>query len=176
MSEELKQCPFCGSNTAPHVTDDVCDCCIDFTVVCNARNGGCGASGRFEKTKDAAIAEWNRRPSPGDHFAGGGNMISDEEIERIARQILNFSEYQGLPSWVKPFARALLARCHDENARYSARYRWLRSRFTSEEGIAGNIEIGFDDVLCCHQSKAGEWPTAVDVAIDAAMSIGDNQP
>lgn len=51
----------------------------------------------------------------------------------------------------------------------AARYRWLRDRFVGEEGIAGHIELAFDEVLSVHHAKATAWPSAVDAAIDAAM-------
>jgi hypothetical protein len=51
----------------------------------------------------------------------------------------------------------------------AARYRWLRDQFTGEEGIAGNIDISLDIILCARGVDADAWPHAVDVAIDAAM-------
>ena len=60
MTEELNQlpCPFCGG---AHIEK------IDTLYADWHRCKTCGSKGR----------NWNRRPAPVDHFAGGGNMIPD---------------------------------------------------------------------------------------------------
>lgn len=58
MGEELKKCPFCGSNDVLIVK------AIDFRqtrIACNNTKGGCGASTDYFDTKEQAIAAWNRR-------------------------------------------------------------------------------------------------------------------
>ena len=71
MVETLKQCPFCGCDHAEFSTCVENEECENFeecpaeknyvTVVCNARNGGCGASCGYHKGKIAAAKAWNRR-------------------------------------------------------------------------------------------------------------------
>lgn len=73
MTEQLKPCPFCGKNVAHcgaiaehEFTDmDMVHYGYDAThydVVCNANNGGCGAStGKSYYTPELAIEAWNRR-------------------------------------------------------------------------------------------------------------------
>lgn len=64
----LLPCPFCGGKADILCYDEHCTdaYCLE-----------CGAAGGGAKTQSGAIAAWNRRPAPGDRFAGGGNMISD---------------------------------------------------------------------------------------------------
>jgi len=65
----LIQCPFCGSLTAPHVTNNVDVGYSEYiehwayTVVCDAspKLGGCGATCGFQDTAEEAIKAWNRR-------------------------------------------------------------------------------------------------------------------
>ena len=69
---EFKPCPFCSK------TDSlVIESCVDLqdcknydkcdeeysyrAVICSFNRGGCGASGGFAKTREEAIAKWNRR-------------------------------------------------------------------------------------------------------------------
>ena len=69
---EFKPCPFCSK------TDSlVIESCVDLqdcknydkcdeeysyrAVICSFNLGGCGASGGFAKTREEAIAKWNRR-------------------------------------------------------------------------------------------------------------------
>jgi hypothetical protein len=58
MDEKLLNCPFCGGEA--HVDEMV----IGFRVTCHAKN--CTMMGPYIKDNkpDAAIAAWNRRPSP----------------------------------------------------------------------------------------------------------------
>lgn len=76
--DELKPCPFCGLKF-PLKVETVAEmeymdkgssgykwASSHYTVVCNYDIGGCGAScGCNNRTKDAAIAEWNRRDGNG---------------------------------------------------------------------------------------------------------------
>lgn len=55
--EELKPCPFCGSNSiwvADNIMDDLF---IGYNVHCN----GCGAETMYTTDKDKAIEKWNGR-------------------------------------------------------------------------------------------------------------------
>lgn len=133
---ELLNCPFCGSESAPHVTDSACECCIDFTVVCNALNGGCGASGRFEETIDGAIKAWNRRPQITVTKNESGQIVSvtrtDAEgkiLEVIAESapqaklkpymVFDIAKECGHPENINiyNFASAISARCGGEQTR-----------------------------------------------------------
>lgn len=70
---ELKPCPFCGSTIIDVATvaehelmdadhNDYVWCSTHFDVVCDAQNGGCGASiGKNNATPEEAIEAWNRR-------------------------------------------------------------------------------------------------------------------
>ena len=67
---ELKRCPFCKGQNINIIAcyDDTCDdvyCegCdkVHYTVVCNARRGGCGATCGWRATKEDAITAWNTR-------------------------------------------------------------------------------------------------------------------
>jgi Lar family restriction alleviation protein len=68
----IKPCPHCGGtnieclsnyeieeyeqediNSDPHG--------VSYTVVCNVRKGGCGATGGFADSKEDAIEKWNCR-------------------------------------------------------------------------------------------------------------------
>lgn len=75
-SSGLAPCPFCSHTTAPKpwtyremVGEDYWDDgnADSFAVVCDAEKpdgpGGCGGSGGFFPTEEAAIAAWNRRPA-----------------------------------------------------------------------------------------------------------------
>lgn len=63
MSEKLKPCPFCGNSEAPEVSEEGYDMIPH--VVCNAQNGGCGASVYAQEespkdpTRESAVALWN---------------------------------------------------------------------------------------------------------------------
>lgn len=74
MSEKLKNCPFCGSVSAPRVLtvaeadrleDDSEDyewACAHWVAVCASSHGGCGAAtGIGYVSEDAAAEAWNRR-------------------------------------------------------------------------------------------------------------------
>lgn len=71
MSDELKPCPFCGSESAPHVTDcietmvchNIAECEDEtlFWVTCSVLRGGCGAEAGYVRSKADAIAAWNAR-------------------------------------------------------------------------------------------------------------------
>lgn len=71
MSDELKPCPFCGSESAPHVTDCIetmvchniaeCDDETLFWVTCSVLRGGCGAEAGYVRTKSEAVSAWNAR-------------------------------------------------------------------------------------------------------------------
>ena len=70
MSEKLKRCPFCGKEVAVVSSCVEVEGCGNFEscggagyscVVCDAQNGGCGASGGYHDTREEAIDAWNRR-------------------------------------------------------------------------------------------------------------------
>lgn len=76
MSDELKPCPFCGSESAPHVTDcietmvchNIAECEDEtlFWVTCSVLRGGCGAEAGYVRNKADAIATWNARAAVDD--------------------------------------------------------------------------------------------------------------
>ena len=57
MSEELKRCPFCGGQI-----NMVCGTDGVGYVFC----GVCNAEGPLEKSKEEAVAAWNRRANEGE--------------------------------------------------------------------------------------------------------------
>lgn len=71
MSDELKPCPFCGSESAPHVTDcietmvcrNIAECEDEtlFWVTCSVLRGGCGAEAGYVRNRADAVAAWNAR-------------------------------------------------------------------------------------------------------------------
>ena len=72
MQNELKPCPFCNSTENLIVISCIDDCCddaicencpheIQYTVCCNARESGCGATSGYAETEEKAIEKWNRR-------------------------------------------------------------------------------------------------------------------
>ena len=66
MDKQLKPCPFCGGNFAEYdlyVDEYVIE--KQYTVVCNAQKGGCGASCGYSYTKRDAKKKWNRRVNNG---------------------------------------------------------------------------------------------------------------
>jgi Lar family restriction alleviation protein len=69
MADQLARCPFCGK-AAPIVRlmfsseVDLIDkhYSVDqLTVVCDARQGGCGATSGYKGTEEEAIQAWNKR-------------------------------------------------------------------------------------------------------------------
>ena len=80
---KLKPCPFCKNDIAPRVldsnqvngmyTDDAgwrhnpyfqVVCCVNLSGPIKNWKCGCGGSGGFMPTKEAAILAWNRRAEP----------------------------------------------------------------------------------------------------------------
>jgi len=55
MSEELRPCPFCGSNFVNMNR-------VGWWVVCE----NCGAEGPAKETREEALATWNRRANEGE--------------------------------------------------------------------------------------------------------------
>lgn len=68
MNEELKPCPFCGRAdkmviwATEETSFDECRL-INWRVSCNAEGDetGCGGSSGVKRTREEAIAAWNRR-------------------------------------------------------------------------------------------------------------------
>ena len=67
---EIKPCPFCGKTIAIAGTVAELDELVGdedyyhgyFTVVCDFKKGGCGASiGRKHESEEEAVEAWNRR-------------------------------------------------------------------------------------------------------------------
>ena len=60
----LRQCPFCAC-PYPHVVvlppDDLSRFSLKFMVVCDYREGGCGAATGWCATAQEAIEAWNQR-------------------------------------------------------------------------------------------------------------------
>lgn len=81
MTNELEPCPFCGSDSAPVLSDCVeIEACVCFEdckdglakcVVCDIHKGGCGASGGFAYSEEEAIKRWNARPNCGAEVVDG---------------------------------------------------------------------------------------------------------
>ena len=64
MTEKLKPCPFCGSETAPTVIDlgvDLGTIGSVTIVVCHIPHKGCGAATNWRENSEKAIAKWNHR-------------------------------------------------------------------------------------------------------------------
>ena len=97
MSEEVKNCPFCGSS-AVQVEQPLSH---RFNVYCNQAEGGCGAEGALRSTREAAIAAWSKR--------------ADRDGDRSAE--LTTAWMAGAES-VRDQA--------ERDAEDAARYRWLR--------------------------------------------------
>ena len=57
MSEKLRPCPFCGSETAPTLIIRG----VYSDVQCSPIMGGCDAIGPLKSDDDDAIAAWNQR-------------------------------------------------------------------------------------------------------------------
>ena len=67
---KLKPCPFCGSEKII-ITDcrelkqcnnfAECGCMPNYTVCCDFRQGGCGATSGYRLNKEEAIEAWNKR-------------------------------------------------------------------------------------------------------------------
>jgi hypothetical protein len=65
MSDELLNCPFCGGEVRTHDTADGIECASgDFYVRCDSRQCPVRPCGTVYTSEDAAIAAWNKRPSP----------------------------------------------------------------------------------------------------------------
>ena len=67
---ELKPCPFCGGEKII-ITDcrelekcnnfGKCESIHSYTVCCDFRQGGCGATSGYRSNEEDAIEAWNRR-------------------------------------------------------------------------------------------------------------------
>ena len=94
MSNELKPCPFCGSESAPHVTDcietmvchNIAECEDEtlFWVTCSVLRGGCGAEAGYVRNKADAIAAWNARAAVTDEQFS--MAIHDERAWQAVRE------------------------------------------------------------------------------------------
>ena len=62
MSEKLKPCPFCGSESAPKIIVYY----KSAYVSCDIDDGGCGAEFDSLPGEHAAIAAWNKRAEKGE--------------------------------------------------------------------------------------------------------------
>lgn len=62
---DIARCPFCGFKDPHIVTHAMVDGFRDrFSVLCDYRDGGCGADGPWYHSRDEAILAWNRRYDP----------------------------------------------------------------------------------------------------------------
>ena len=66
---DLKPCPFCGKNVA-EVYDTIdlwddngldYDGVNKYTIICNFKRNGCGATCGYHDTIDQAVSRWNTR-------------------------------------------------------------------------------------------------------------------
>lgn len=69
MSEELKCCPFCGSDEVDVVRTHHDACWIECAE--------CGAEAESDPTREVAFANWNRRADKGGVFA---KILEDDDI------------------------------------------------------------------------------------------------
>lgn len=101
MSDELKPCPFCGSDNAPHVTDcietmvchNIAECEDEtlFWVTCSVLRGGCGAEAGYVRDKDDAISAWNARAAVTDEqFA---RAVHDGRVWQVVRECENLLDH-----------------------------------------------------------------------------------
>ena len=64
MTKPLRPCPFCAF-THPKVVllppDDVSRFTLKYMVVCDYRDGGCGAATGWCETSQEAMESWNQR-------------------------------------------------------------------------------------------------------------------
>ena len=70
MTDKLKPCPFCGGEKLI-ITSCVeleegnnfaeCGCMPNYTVCCDYKQGGCGATSGYRPNKEEAIEAWNIR-------------------------------------------------------------------------------------------------------------------
>ena len=62
---DIIHCPFCGFKK-PHIAINPGDGLLDcyYSVLCDYRDGGCGADGPWRRSREEAIEDWNRRYDP----------------------------------------------------------------------------------------------------------------
>lgn len=64
MDVSISSCPFCGcenifvGSSADIIFDNDYE---HFACVCDASEGGCGATGGFAQSKEEAVSKWNKR-------------------------------------------------------------------------------------------------------------------
>ena len=69
MTEKNKKCPFCGNFelsflvSAETYSDSDSSGPLDFLIICDPDDGGCGVSTGPYPTKEEALAAWNKRIS-----------------------------------------------------------------------------------------------------------------
>lgn len=62
---DITRCPFCGFKDPHIVTHAMVDGFRDrFSVLCDYRDGGCGADGPWYHSRAEAVDAWNRRYDP----------------------------------------------------------------------------------------------------------------
>lgn len=92
MKNAIKPCPFCGQHKTLEVISgwelmgeeqEFWTHSDSFAVICSAAKpdgkGGCGATGGFMQTEDAAISTWNTRAEQAPRPA----ELTDAEIDEI---------------------------------------------------------------------------------------------
>lgn len=94
MSDKLKPCPFCGSESAPHVTDcietmvchNIAECEDEtlFWVTCSVLRGGCGAEAGYVRNRADAVAAWNSRAAVTDEQFS--LAVHDGEAWQVVRE------------------------------------------------------------------------------------------
>lgn len=128
MSDGLKPCPFCGAGIKVFVFEDMF--VFEDTAVgkFNACCAGCGAEGAYGKTRQLAIAAWNRRP------------IEDKLQDRIAK-LEWLREVEEVRTTMREWHSDQWKRSKDANRRRSdARAALRRMWWSAREAVeVGNV-------------------------------------
>jgi Lar family restriction alleviation protein len=108
MSDDLKPCPFCGTNPLIQVYDDL-NRQISYVIECN--NYDCHAMPEVgSDRKEQAIAAWNIRALPAvtvanDHIPDVGKMVDPaDRIEELESEVKQW--HSEAMAWIKKWGAA----------------------------------------------------------------------